>query len=87
MRMDEMIRHDHFMEMMEDRKFALAQKREERESNSWKGKSEELEYKMKLLEQYNVMKEKYGWDDEQILAFYRNMAEVVMAKHSGKSDE
>jgi hypothetical protein len=76
----ELVRHHAFLEKLEERKCKLAEAREHRESTSWKGKSEELDYKMKLLQKYQQLKDDFGWDDDQIVDFYPDMAQVVKAK-------
>jgi hypothetical protein len=36
---------------------------------SWQGKSDELNYKMSLMQKYKEMKEEFGWTDEKIIYF------------------
>ena len=79
-KMMELKRHHEFLERLEERKLELEQKREERESNSWKGKSDELDYKMQLLRRYNELKLEHEWSDEQIISFYPDMKQIVQAK-------
>ncbi len=78
--MKELVRHHHFSEKLEEKKFLLEQKREEREAKSWKDKSDELEYKMKLLDKYNELKNTHEWDDQQILSFYPDMKQIIDAR-------
>jgi hypothetical protein len=86
-KMHELVRHHQFLENLEERKIKLHEKKEERESNSdkWKGKTGELEYKMKLLERYKELKETYHWDDAQIIAFCPDMKQIVEAKSGGEN--
>jgi hypothetical protein len=81
-KMKELVRHHQFIEGLERRKIELDEQRFEKETNSWRGKSDELDYKMKLLVQYNELKENYGWTDEQILKFYPDMKVIVEAQGS-----
>jgi hypothetical protein len=83
-RIKEQVRHNAFLEKLEQQKLELEQKKEERATNSWKGKSEELDYKMKLIHQYNDLKNTYHWTDEQIVSFYPDMKQIVDAQR--KSD-
>jgi hypothetical protein len=79
-KMKELVRHHQFLENLEERKLHLEQQREARESN--KGKLGELEYKMRLIEKYKELKEKYGWNDNQIVAFLPDMRQVVEAQEN-----
>ena len=84
-RMQEMARHNKAMESMEQQKFAL--EKQKVESMSWKGKSDQLEYKMNLLSRYEQLKEDKNWSDEQIIQFFPDMKEVIAAKnHDANSD-
>lgn len=92
-RMKEMIRHHKILESMEskklelqklneDAKLELDKKREEREEklaafDTWKGKTAELDYKMNLLQRYKEMKDNLHWSDEQIVAFFPDMEQVI----------
>ena len=94
-KMSETVRHHKFLENLEERKLDLEKKKEDREQkkedrekkkderDAWRGKTDELDYKMKLLEKYQQLKDAYGWDDKQILAFYPDMEEVIKAKTDG----
>lgn len=62
----ELARHNKAMEEIETKKM------------KWKGKNNELEYKMNLLAKYGDLK-KYGWNDEQIVRFYPDMKQVIDA--------
>jgi hypothetical protein len=81
-KMNELARHHQFLEKLEERKLQLNERREERESQNgqWKDKTDELEYKMKLLEKYKELKDKYGWADAQILALCPEMEPIITAK-------
>jgi hypothetical protein len=50
------------------------------QGNQWHGKNEELNYKMNLMERYEQFRNKFGWTDAQILAFYPDMAQVIQAR-------
>ena len=84
-KMTEMVRHHKYLENLEERKLEIEQKREERESKSWRGKTDELDYKMQLIERYQQLKSTYNWTDDQILAFYPDMEQVIRAKDSSSS--
>ena len=75
-----MVRHNQFLEKLEEKKLKLEEKREDRESTSWRGKSDELDYKMKLLQKYTELRESHHFTDEQIVAFYPDMKQIVDAK-------
>jgi hypothetical protein len=79
-RMDELVRHNQFIEKLEERKLELEEKREQRATVSWQGKTDELQYKMQLLERYNQLKKTHKWTDEQIIAFYPDMKQIIDAK-------
>jgi hypothetical protein len=92
-RMKELVRHHMIMETVETKKLELQKrndeakleiekKREEREEklaamDAWKGKTAELDYKMNLLNRYQEMKTKLKWTDEQIIAFFPDMEQVI----------
>jgi predicted nuclease with TOPRIM domain len=82
-KMNKLVRHHQFLENLEERKLQLHEKREERESKNgqWKDKTDELEYKMKLLEKYKELKDKYGWTDAQVLALCPEMEPIINARH------
>jgi predicted RNase H-like nuclease (RuvC/YqgF family) len=91
-RMMEMSRHNKAVEEVEKRRIELEEQREQRESlklnleqnrfkaMAWQGKNDELNYKMNLLSRYEEFRRQYGWSDEQIVAFYPDMAQVIQAK-------
>ena len=83
-KMKEMVRHNQFLEKLEEKKLVLEQKREERESTSWRGKSDELDYKMKLLQRYTELRDVHHFSDDQIVAFYPDMKQIVEAKTNQK---
>ena len=78
--MNELVRHHQFVEQLEGARLKLEQQREERESKSAKGKIDELDYKMKLLEQYKKLKDDYQWTNAQIVAFCPDMRMIVEAE-------
>jgi hypothetical protein len=86
-KMDELVRHHKFLEALEEKKLQLQAKKDEREARSWKGKSEELDYKMQLLRRYQELKDQFAWNDTQILAFYPDMKQVVEAKKPGDNGD
>jgi hypothetical protein len=86
-RMNELVRHNHFIEKLEERKLALEEQKEHRAMLSWQGKTEELQYKMQLLERYNQLKKKYQWTDEQIVSFYPDMKQIVDAQKSSEATD
>jgi hypothetical protein len=86
-RMNEMVRHNQFIERLEERKLALEEQRERRAEVSWQGKADELQYKMQLLERYNQLKKKHQWTDEQIVTFYPDMSQIVKAQKSKESTD
>jgi hypothetical protein len=79
-RMSEIVRHNMFIEKLEREKIDLQKRREERELQSYDRKSQELDYKMKLLERYKQLKDTYEWSDEQIVSFYPDMKVVMDAQ-------
>jgi hypothetical protein len=84
-RMQETIRHNKKVEAMEQQRFQLKENRLNLEqkifqSLEWKGKNDELNYKMNLIARYEEFKLKHNWSDDQILAFYPDMAQVINAK-------
>eukprot|EP00980_Cylindrotheca_fusiformis_P022064 scaffold8960_cov91-Cylindrotheca_fusiformis.AAC.4 len=58
-RMEEFARHNKAMERLEENKQRLEEKK--LKSLSWKGKNDELEYKMNLLRKYKEIKTHFGW--------------------------
>eukprot|EP00980_Cylindrotheca_fusiformis_P001298 scaffold333_cov133-Cylindrotheca_fusiformis.AAC.24 len=75
LRMMEISRHNKVMESIETKKA------------KWKGKNEELEYKMNLLAKFESMKDR-GWSDKRIVRFYPDMKQVVKASEdTGTSSE
>ena len=69
-----MVQHNMMVEDLAKQKYLLEMKREEREKHkseleAWKGKSQELDYKMNLLKRYKEFRDEYGWNDDQIIAF------------------
>ena len=81
-RFAEMQRHNKALETLEKAKFDLEQRREEREQrrldlDSWKSKSEQLDYQVKLITKYHELKANFGWTDSQILRHFPNMREVI----------
>jgi hypothetical protein len=80
-RMNEMVRHNQFIEKLEERKLALEEKK------VWQCKTDELEYKMRLLERYNQLKENRHWTDKKIIAFYPDMKQIVEAESNISDSE
>ena len=80
-RMIELERHNKMLESLEERKLQMEQQR--LQGNQWHGKNEELNYKMNLMQRYEEFRNKFGWSDEQILAFYPDMSQVIQAREAG----
>lgn len=83
-RMEEVIRHHHFMESIESQRIDIERKKDTREA--WKGKADELDYKMKLLEKYHHLKNNLNLSDSQIVAFFPDMEAVVEAQQTGLTE-
>jgi hypothetical protein len=91
-KMNEMVCHNRQIEQVEKEKLAIQRKQEEQEdirldlnkkkfkSMHWKGKSDELEYKMKLVRDYKDFVAT-GMTREQILAMFPEMQNVVDTLH------
>ena len=78
----ELVRHHRAVERfqegtmhIEERKLQLEEKKFD--YMAWKGKSDELDYKTKLVREYKEMKESFS--DKQILRLFPQMKEVVSA--------
>eukprot|EP00980_Cylindrotheca_fusiformis_P027096 scaffold18779_cov93-Cylindrotheca_fusiformis.AAC.2 len=89
-RMLEMTRHNKVMEQLEEKKQQFEEKKQQFEekklkSLSWKGKNDELEYKMNLLRKYREIKTNFHWSDEKIAQFYPDMQQVM--EHGDDSSE
>ena len=78
-RMKEVARHNKAVESMEQQKFEL--EKQKVDSMSWKGKSDQLEYKMNLLGRFEELTAR-GWTSEQIVRFFPDMAEIAAARDS-----
>ena len=88
-RLSEMQRHNKALEDIEKARYDLERKRDEREalrlqlekhrldSMSWKSKSEELEYQMKLVSKYHEIRKKFHWSDKQIVKHFPSMKQVI----------
>jgi hypothetical protein len=78
-KMEEAVRHNKAIEAIEQRKL---------KSMEWKGKNDELDYKMNLVARYTELRESFKWNDEQILSFYPEMKPLLQAKNitSAQSD-
>ena len=81
----ETARHNKYLEGLEERKLELQeqelkQKKEERENRSWKGRNEELDYKMNLLRRYNELKKDHGMSEEAIVAMFPEMKKIIECK-------
>jgi hypothetical protein len=66
---------------MEEQRLAL--EKQKAESMHWKGKSDQLDYKMNLLARFEQLKTEKSWSDEQIVQFFPDMADVIAAKNRG----
>jgi hypothetical protein len=86
-RMMELVRHNQFIERLEERKLTLEEKKERRLEISWQGKADELQYKMQLLERYDQLKKKKNWSDQQIITFYPDMKQIVDAQKNPDSTD
>jgi hypothetical protein len=96
-KMVELARHNRQVEQMEQEKLQLEKRKEEREgirldldrekfkAMEWKGKSDELDYKMKLVRDYQDLV-KSGMTNEQIVTMFPEMEKVIEAL-STKNDE
>jgi hypothetical protein len=94
--MEEQARHNKVVEAVESRRVALEEEKEKREavrlsleqdkfnSMAWKGKNDELNFKMNLLSKYEDLKRDNGWSDEQIVTFFPDMQQVVEAKRAAQ---
>jgi hypothetical protein len=85
-RVTELARHNKEVELMEKRRFQLEENRLNLEqsrfqSMSWKGRNDELNYKMNLLSKYQEFKN-LNWTDEQIVRFCPDMEQVIKAQSS-----
>ena len=70
------------LEGVEQQKLELEKQRNElekqrNETMSWKGKNDQLDYKMNLLSRYEQLKLEKGWDDQKIVRFFPEMSEFV----------
>ena len=98
-RVSELERHNKALEEIEQQRYELEKKRDEREilrldlekskleTMSWKGKSDQLDYKMKLLSRYHDIKNKYNWSDEQIIGYCPEMKDVIEARPKTAEDD
>jgi hypothetical protein len=86
LKMNELVRHHKFLEVLEEKKLSLEEKKEKREAASWKGKTDELDYKMQLIQRYKQLKDDFDWDDDQILSFYPDMEQVIKAQKKQKDN-
>jgi hypothetical protein len=88
--MYEMQRHNKEVEHVENKRLQLQVKQEEREdqrldleqkkfeSQQWRGKSDELDYKVKLVKECTSLKAQ-GLSDEQIVSLFPEMKNVLEA--------
>ena len=74
-RFSEMQRHNKALEDIESQRLYLEKSRVD--SMSWKTKSEELDYQVKLISKYHEIKKKFGWSDNQILRHFPAMKSVI----------
>jgi hypothetical protein len=70
-KMDKLKRHHQQLETIEKEKLRLEKKKYE-----WKGKSDKLDYKMKLIVEYKKLKEQ-GMSDDRIASFFPEMKGVI----------
>ena len=75
-KMEELKRHNKQVETIEMERLDLEKKKYE--ETKWKGKSDKLDYKMKLISDYNTLKEK-GMADDRIARFFPEMKGVIAA--------
>eukprot|EP00980_Cylindrotheca_fusiformis_P021323 scaffold8212_cov93-Cylindrotheca_fusiformis.AAC.3 len=73
----ELNRHHKAMERLEEKKLKTL---------SWKGKNDELEYKMNLLRKYQEIKTNFGWSDAKISQLFPDMQQV-MEMHGDDDDD
>ena len=45
----------------------------------WRGRNDELDYKMNLIERYRDLKEKKGMNDQQIITLFPEMQQIMLA--------
>jgi hypothetical protein len=86
---EEIVRHNRAMEelekkkeLREENKILLLEKQEDR--NSWKGKNDELDYKVRLVTNYKNLQQS-GMSTQQIMALFPEMKSVIDA--FGNSNE
>jgi hypothetical protein len=77
LKMKETLRHNQVIENLERKKIQLELNK--LKQLAWKGKSQELEYKMKLMREYASLIHN-GWSDGMILEMIPDMAIVVEAQ-------
>jgi hypothetical protein len=73
---EETVRHNKNMEDLEKKKYELEKKTID--AMQWKGKQDELDYRLKLVKEYNSLKAS-GMSDEQIRRLFPEMNEVEAA--------
>jgi hypothetical protein len=79
-KMDELKRHHQQLEMIEKEKIDLEKKKYE--DLKWKGRSEKLDYKMKLVSDYQKLKEQ-GMTDDRIDRLFPEMKGVIEVFNGG----
>jgi hypothetical protein len=79
-KMDEIKRHHQQLEMIEKEKIDLEKKKYE--DLKWKGRSEKLDYKMKLVADYQKLKEQ-GMTDDRISRLFPEMKGVIEVFNGG----
>jgi hypothetical protein len=73
-KMNELKRHHHQLETIEIEQLDLEKKKYD--DLKWKGRSDELDYKMKLIADYQKLKEQ-GMTDDRIACFFQEMKAVI----------
>jgi hypothetical protein len=94
----EMVRHNKFLEMVEERRLSLEQRREDRlqfmmhleqeklKQGEWKEKTDKLAYKVKLLHEFKQLVST-GMGTREIVTLFPEMAEVSHAVLPQQSQE
>jgi hypothetical protein len=76
-----MVHHNKKMEELESKNFEL--KKRKLESMQWKGKQDELDYRLKLVKEYSALSG--SGSDDQIVLLFPEMKAVVEPMHGDKS--
>jgi hypothetical protein len=73
---DKLVRHNKNVKILENKKYELEKKK--LDSLQWKGKQEELDYRLKLVKEYLSLSAG-GMSDDQIIRLFPKMKDVVKA--------